>query len=155
MGEKLGLWQIKDGHLARFLSPDLSKAGDDVMIDVMNTSFALSRTQAAALNGVAPTQTSITAIGAGALGSQVIPKLVQSGFGIWTIIDDDHLLPRTTRRGVNSPAAWVGQPKAELLAQFCDSFLEGGGTAKSIVANVLTPGGEKNRRFTQLFKAPK
>src|SRR5206468_1798768 len=98
LGEKLGLWQLRGRVIGKFLSPDLSKTGEDILIDVLNTSFALTRSAAAALNGVSPTQAAITAIGAGALGSQVIPKLIQSGFGVWTIIDDDFMLPHNAAR---------------------------------------------------------
>ncbi len=142
VGRKLGLWDIVNGHVAEFLSPDLSKDGGDILVDVLDTSFALSRQQAAALNGVSPSSMALTAIGAGALGSQVVPKLVQSGFGVWTIIDDDHLLPHNPARHQFSNC-WVGQPKAELLAGFCDSFFEGTGTARGIVANVLVPGAKE------------
>jgi len=139
LGKKLGLWDVLNGHVAPFLSPDLSGDGGDIRIDVLNISFGLSRAQAAALNGVSLSTIALTAVGAGALGSQVIPKLLQSGFGKWTVIDDDHLLPHNVARHQFS-SGYVGLPKADLVATFCDSILEGDGNAKSIVANVLSPG---------------
>jgi proteasome lid subunit RPN8/RPN11 len=142
LGEKLGLWQLRGGVIGKLLSPDLSTTGDDVLLDVLNTSFALNRSVAAALNGVSPNVSAIAAVGAGALGSQVIPKLMQSGFGVWTIIDDDFILPHNSARHQFS-SAFVGHPKAELLARFCDGFFEGHGDAKGVVANLLSPGDKK------------
>ena len=37
-------------------------------------------------------------MGAGALGSQVIITLARSGFGNWTIVDEDDLLPHNLAR---------------------------------------------------------
>lgn len=57
----------------------------------------------------------MVAIGAGALGSQVIRLLAQSGFGTWTIVDKDLLAPHNTARHVLAPM-WTGWSKATALA---------------------------------------
>lgn len=139
LGEKLGIWAVENGQIGQLLAPDLSKTGADVLVQVLNTSFALSRAQAALMNGVSPSTIAITAIGAGALGSQAIPKLIQSGFGQWVVIDDDQLLPHNVARHQFS-SSLVGQYKAEILATLGNDYLEGEPAAKSIIANVLTPG---------------
>ncbi len=153
LGAKLGLWMISNGHIAPLLKPDLTSRGENVLLDVLNTSFALSRSTAAALNGVAANSVAVTAIGAGALGSQVVPKLIQSGWGIWTILDNDYLLPHNCARHHFSSAGYVGQPKAELLANMCNTVLEAETNHRGIVVDLLSPGDKATEVRESLHRA--
>jgi molybdopterin/thiamine biosynthesis adenylyltransferase len=61
---------------------------------------------------------SVTVIGAGGIGSAVIPALAGAGIGRLTIIDDDLVeLTNLHRQPLFSESA-AGQPKAELAARF-------------------------------------
>jgi hypothetical protein len=68
------------------------------LVDVLNPTLALSRKGAAALNGSEPRDLNLAAIGFGALGSHVVNNLVRAGFGIWTGIDQDAMLPHNAAR---------------------------------------------------------
>jgi Prokaryotic E2 family A len=97
-GAALGLWQVQNGMVGRLLSTTPAPVrGDDILFDVVNPTLALSRDRAAFLNGVAPDSRRIVAIGLGALGSQIVTKLIRSGYGIWSFVDPDFLLPHIPR----------------------------------------------------------
>lgn len=77
--------------------------------------FFAQRKSLLALNATTAEPCKTIAIGAGALGSQVIRLLAQSGFGDWTIVDEDQLAPHNMARHALSPM-WVGWSKAPALA---------------------------------------
>ena len=100
------------GRLGALLGADIDRQrASAIDVLVLNPSFALSRLNAALFNGYAPSTTRVTAVGVGALGSQAIAELVRGGFGCWTLIDYDHLLPHNTARH-ELPEQAVGFPKA-------------------------------------------
>ena len=63
--------------------------------------------------------------------------LFRSGFGDWTIVDEDDLLPHNLARHTLH-GEYVGIPKAHGLAHFLGEVYEG--SAKGIAADVLAPG---------------
>lgn len=78
----------------------------------------------------------ILAVGAGALGSHILLNLARGGFGTWTVIDHDVLLPHNLVRHA-LPGAYVGSEKAGALAHFVNSLHEDGRTVDSLGADVL------------------
>lgn len=85
----------------------------------------------------------LVAIGAGAIGSNVIMNATHAGLGIWTIIDDDIVLPHNTVRQTQTDWA-VGFPKAQVLASEADGILAEGGN-ESIAGDVLRVGANTGR----------
>lgn len=61
------------------------------------------------------------AIGAGALGSQVIENCARMGADDWVIVDDDFLLPHNLARH-NAPGCRVGQSKSDIAKESIDSL---------------------------------
>jgi adenylyltransferase/sulfurtransferase len=61
---------------------------------------------------------SIAVIGAGGIGSAVIPALAGAGIGRLTIVDDDVVELANLHRQPLFDESQIGQPKAELAAQF-------------------------------------
>ncbi len=78
----------------------------------------------------------LVAVGAGAIGSNVIVNATHAGLGTWTIIDDDIVLPHNTVRQTQTDWA-VGHPKAKVLAFESDAILAEGGN-DLIMADVLS-----------------
>lgn len=112
----------------------------DVPVSVLNPTPALSRALAAKLNGLQTENTSaMTVIGLGALGSQLVPHLVRAGYGNWTLIDDDVLLPHNVARHELTADA-VGFRKAEAMSMWLNTILEEGAVTRAVSANVLSPG---------------
>lgn len=123
LGQRIGLWDVSDGQVGLLLQPDTARRGDDVAIDVLNVSSELTRTMAAFFSGDdAPADLRIAAVGAGALGSQTILHLARSGFGQWTLIDHDYLMPHNAARHALD-GRFVGCNKAEALAFVANSIV--------------------------------
>ena len=94
-----------------------------LQIGMVDTYLALNAEIAAHLNGVAPYQGKIVAIGLGALGSQIFNNMVRAGYGRWALIDPDTLLPHNCARHVLGDWA-VGANKATSLAAMADAMLD-------------------------------
>jgi integrative and conjugative element protein (TIGR02256 family) len=103
----------------------------------------LSAGRAASMNGTQEVKSSILAIGMGALGSQIFNNLIRSGFGHWTLVDLDTLLPHNCARHFLGEWA-VGQNKAQAMSQVANAVLDqpkdGSPIAKAIPADILKPG---------------
>lgn len=113
--------------------------GETVPVSLLNPGFMLSRSVAALLNGTEEATTKVVAVGAGALGSQLLLNLVRCGFGTLTVIDGDRLFPHNLARHALDGYA-VGFPKAPALSDVARSILHTEPAPKSIVVDVLDPG---------------
>lgn len=82
----------------------------------------------------------LVAIGAGAIGSNVMINTARAGIGTWTVIDDDIVLPHNIVRQ-SQIDAMVGSPKAEMARDMLNAILAEGGSSH-INANVLKPEAE-------------
>lgn len=124
IGEALGIWLRHNGSLARLLEPDLTRTGEEIKLDVLVPVPSLTRHQAARLNGLPePIDLQFMAVGAGALGSQVINNLIRAGVGTWRWLDDDLLLPHNlTRHFLTGP--FLGSSKVEAMAALLNTTYE-------------------------------
>jgi hypothetical protein len=75
-------------------------------------------------------------VGAGAIGSHVADYLAREGRFLWTIVDDDHLLPHNLARhtALNTQ---VAQLKANIVADRINATLMGPPHAAAIAANLF------------------
>jgi integrative and conjugative element protein (TIGR02256 family) len=151
LGELLGLWQLQNGSLGRLLVPAEPRS-ERILLDVLNPTAALSRERAAALNGSSPDERRITAIGLGALGSQLVTKLIRAGYGTWSFVDEDFLLPHNVARHELSSDA-VGFLKAPVMMHWANTLLKCAIVCEAIAADVIRPGKEAERLQSALEKA--
>jgi hypothetical protein len=153
VGKKIGIWDISAGHIVPLVPADTSKKGEDVSVGLLNTSFHLSRDQALYLNEVREaSNVSITAIGVGALGSQVVINIARSGFGRWCLIDNDRLMPHNIARHALVPEA-VGLPKSTAMAIVANSLIPGEDLFTDIPADVIDPGSHEEQVNSRLGSA--
>jgi len=139
IGVDIGLWELNQGKPGLLLSYDETSRGTDTTLASLNPRPAFSRFLAARVNGLdGPNPLEVIAVGVGALGSQVVTNLVKAGFGQWTLIDDDVLLPHNLGRHSLQGFA-LGFPKATAMAEVLNATIEGKGIARGIVADVLRP----------------
>lgn len=115
LGEQIGLWEIKEGNPGFLILVDHTRQGDGVEIVPLLPMDAFSPELGAKLNGIERDDRRITAIGLGALGSQVFDNLQREGFGEWTLIDYDYFLPHNLAHHALS-GLFVGRTKADALA---------------------------------------
>ena len=139
IGTDIGLWDLLDGQPAILIGGDTSKNGNETKLATLNTIEHLSRPRAALLSGLQEDASKrIVQIGVGALGSVIFNNLIRMGYGDWTLIDEDYLLPHNLVRHALD-AIWLGRSKAEALALVSDHLTRESGRTKWILANVLAP----------------
>lgn len=142
VGVAVGAWEKTGSTIGVILTPVIDPAKlVQSAIAVVNTSVGLSRVRAAETNGQTADSKKISAVGAGALGSQVITQLLRSGFGEWTVLDNDILLPHNVARN-ELTAHHLGLPKAWALANHAAVVEDA--VIQPIVADVLRPGTSQN-----------
>jgi hypothetical protein len=110
----------------------------ETRLDLLNPTPFLTADAARRLNGICGEGgLRLVAIGAGALGSQVVMNLARAGWGNWTIIDDDALLPHNLARhalgGHN-----LGFAKAEALHAAVGLLYDGRSAGGFFVKNAYT-----------------
>lgn len=143
LGIDLGVFEKSPEHdtLALLLGPpgdlDLSK----ILIEAMIVVPEVERSELPALSGLVETGAAsrFTLIGAGALGSKLLECATRSGFGSWTIIDEDLFFPHNAARHILGDWA-VGQPKAGAVAEFANNLTSGPSVVHGLQLNVLAPG---------------
>ena len=91
---------------------------------------------------------SITAIGAGALGSNIVANTAKLGVIDWTVIDDDATLPHNLVRQAH-PEGLTGKSKAQGLAAVANGLRGKVGTS-AIIADILDPGDQQEAVATVL-----
>ncbi len=132
------IWPIRDAAIAtgryeasgpgrplgRLVVPRFNEArARGVAVAALQPIRAIDRVAAKSLSGLDPESEDpdVVLIGAGALGSQLHGHLSRMGWGRWTLIDEDTLLPHNVvRHRLGEPA--VGFPKA--IALRCASAFE-------------------------------
>ena len=139
IGQEVGRWEVKDGQVGLLLPIDAEKRGDAAGLSLLNVTRTLSRASAAWLSGVevAP-DLKVAAIGAGALGSQVLMNAARSGWGRWTVIDGDTLLPHNLVRHA-CDGRDVGGPKALVVAAAANGIVSEAPAFTPLMADALSP----------------
>jgi hypothetical protein len=126
VGSRFGVMQKIDGQTGYIIetSDSATQEVPDVPIGLLHVHKALSPQLAARMNAVTPFAGQVVAVGAGSLGSQIINNFARSGFGRWTLIDNDILLPHNCARHLLLPPA-VGQSKAIAVAKITSLLFDG------------------------------
>lgn len=116
LGSRLNSWALHGGNpvpLIGQFDPPGSCIAESLWI--LNPHRMLSKKGAAACNGQTPIERDkFVAIGTGAIGSQVLMNCARSGFGTWTVVDGDLLLPHNVARHALNGFD-VGMTKAESI----------------------------------------
>jgi hypothetical protein len=110
----------------------------EVPVGIMHVHDTLTPKMAAIMNGIVPCESRIIGIGVGALGSQVFNNLMRAGYGKWTLIDDDILLPHNCARHFLGDWA-VGGNKADAMKEIGNAIFGDSTLVASIPSNVLLP----------------
>ncbi len=152
VGIDIGLWEKSQHGLGTQLRHNPAADGSSVPLDIISPHFDFSRSNAAAASGLSPDTCPAVAIGAGALGSQMLRLLAQCGFGVWCVIDEDILLPHNLARHALDQAA-VGKPKAATVAACLRQIYFEDQPLNFIEADILHPGSNKGKIEEQLQTA--
>lgn len=128
IGDNLNLWSDQGTTLGLGLiigeepNKNLLKK---IPIDILRPVFSFDSHISKIMNGInGKADKKLLAIGAGALGSQILNNLIRSGIGIWKVIDSDILLPHNLAR--HSLLGFdVMKPKVNGVALHANSILPG------------------------------
>lgn len=135
IGIAIGAWEKLDNGYGGVLAGTPLPAEPRIGIQILTTHLRLDPDRAALCNGVVRDSRRFLGIGAGALGSQVIDLLVRSGFGSWTIVDNDRLFPHNLARHALYDRH-VGHQKSIALAKELSAF-SGNSAVHPIPVDVL------------------
>jgi len=139
IGAGIGVWEVVDPNIGigNLFVPDDTKRGQDVPVRLLNIHASFSRNQATRMGGlVGFTDKKIVLVGVGALGSQVLMNLARMGYGQWTLIDNDLLLPHNLARHALGGMS-VGYPKALAQAATANALLDDESIATGITADIM------------------
>lgn len=141
-GEAIGVWGQVDNKTGLFLKPDTSKRAENILLEILNPIRFMDANMLGILSNRSPQpeQPEFCAIGVGALGSQVVMNLARAGFGRWTLIDDDLLMPHNLARHLLPGEASIGKYKSVGTSSFANSLTDGADLFKAIPANIFFPG---------------
>ena len=139
VGVRIGLWTAPHGVNYR-IGPRTPRDGTGITMEILNAYMTLSREQSALMNDLPGRDPRpLVAVGAGTLGSQLIMNLGRGGFGSWTIVDDDLLLPHNlTRHALDGDS--LGWLKADALVEMINRLADDEPIAQALTANVLSQG---------------
>jgi integrative and conjugative element protein (TIGR02256 family) len=140
IGEILGIWQLNNGVAGQLIGGTVDQARlHQIDLVPLNPTFVLDRQRAASINGSVPDLRKITAVGMGAFGSQIASLLARSGYGQWSLIDSDVLLPHNLARHALLHSV-VGMPKAEAMKMHLNAILAEPIVEGVVFADVLNAG---------------
>jgi hypothetical protein len=129
--------RVGDVHAYMTAIPENQNSARELCVEPAQVHFTLSRDLASAIAGHGiPDRRRLLMIGAGSLGSQLSANLARQGSFVWTIVDDEHLLPHNLVRHALF-AEDVGAPKAEALALKLGALL--GEKVEAIQCDILNP----------------
>lgn len=123
---------------------------EGITIEPTEVQFEFDRELAASAAGVAPDKRRAVLVGAGALGSQLALNLTREGAFLWSIVDNDHLMPHNlARHGLS--AADVGLAKATALARELGHLL--GEPATAIIADIIAPPANERQNLEEALSS--
>ena len=141
IGEDIGIWEMRDGSPGGLIGTDDSARGQDTDLMLLNPTQALTKERAAMVSGSEVSRNHHIAVGLGTLGSQVQTNLAKMGYGRWTLIDKDVLLPHNVPRH-RLGGTFVGTAKSASTAGLENLSFEST-IAEPIVGDVLSTGDEE------------
>jgi integrative and conjugative element protein (TIGR02256 family) len=124
--------------------------GDLAKINIyqMRVQYFLDSKSASFNSGVSVFSSKIVAIGVGALGSQIINNMVRSGFGHWTLIDEDIFLPHNAARHLLNSHN-VGYAKARVCKEALNSTVIEPLIDEAICSNILKPDNTNEKKILE------
>src|SRR6266699_356718 len=146
LGEKVGLMVQGQGFFVPLVGGVTQPTSEkEIRLILLRPTPMLTREWAAALNGREQNETRITAVGVGALGSHVLMNLVRAGYGQWTVIDQDILLPHNLARH-QCDGYGLCYPKANLISVSGNGLFDTERPINAIAADVLATKGRATLR---------
>lgn len=117
-----------------FSAPPEKKEWREQVLFPMEVLYCIDRPAARFQSGMATEGPNGALIGAGALGSALLDMWTRSGWGEWSVIDDDHIKPHNLVRH-QADASLIGASKAEATVFRINSVMQGATKGTAIHAD--------------------
>ena len=117
--QHLKIAELYEGKLGKYLGY-ISYCGD-FDIKMLNVFYDISKEQLKKFNKILGDDFSGILVGCGTLGEQILGNFIHSGYGSWTVFDNDLYLPHNFSRH-QLPLCYVGWNKAIALSNFYKSY---------------------------------
>lgn len=127
---------------------DANRNGENTEVIILNPTFMLSADLAAIFNGheeASPQK--ILAVGAGAIGSNIVLNSVRAGFGKWVLVDDDIILPHNLARHALD-GTYLGYPKAEAVKIAANASMSKEPVLEALKADFIQPKNDNSDKIT-------
>lgn len=139
----LGVFKKNGKHYNVALNHAISTNAKGIKLDQLNPSSLLTAEKASLYSNLdTKDDKKLTAIGVGAIGSQVILNTIRAGQGKWHLVDKDDFLPHNASRHA-LPSAFIGMPKAIGMKAFIERIFFEDKLATAQVLDVLTDNDEE------------
>ena len=153
VGDRIDAWQIHGDQVGQPLVPDETKRGQEIDLEPLRPHWALFPALASLSSGIEPSsKPAVAAVGMGALGSQVFTNLMRMGWGAWTLIDEDYVLPHNLVRHALYGSA-LGRPKVDQLVSGARDTFPFSTRVCGIVVDVLHPGEQSEQLAEALHES--
>lgn len=136
LGEALGAYFLLDGKYfnATGVLGQQPMKWRDVPIEGVEVLQRNTAMRARAQSGIDDEGPAGVLVGAGSLGSTMLAYWGRSGWGRWTVIDNDHIKPHNLTRHP-SLGGHIGQMKADVVAELHAAAMSGTSEVKAICAD--------------------
>lgn len=121
---------------AGILEPETPTRWREFQVEPMEVLMENTPEAARRQSGLTDTGPSGVVVGAGALGSALLNLWGRSGWGKWTVIDNDHVRPHNLSRHT-AMANQVGKPKVVAIADLQQAATRGANPLQPVVADAL------------------
>ncbi len=153
LGVELGVFVYGPPPLASQIVLRVPKApemrGKNIPAVMLSVHTHFTREAAALASGLPMDARRVTMVGAGAIGSHLMEIMRRDGFGSWTIIDNDALLPHNIQRH-RAGDAHVGLAKAKIMAAHADWVVGAENESTGLAVNVMSERPELDAAFKQV-----
>jgi hypothetical protein len=141
LDERLETFQVTHDYSGPIAIPESVTERANIALLAFDVTEEFSPERAAELSAATGDSRSFCLLGAGAVGGQIIDTLLRSGFGTWTVIDNDRLLPHNLARH-RLTGFFVGQRKASAIANLLNNLF-GREAVTALSVDVLRPGDKR------------
>jgi Prokaryotic E2 family A/Prokaryotic homologs of the JAB domain/ThiF family len=151
LDQRLETFEVTHDYKGMIAIPESVATRANIALLPFDVTEEFSLQRAAELNGIEAEARPFCLLGAGAVGGQILDTLLRSGFGTWTVVDLDRLLPHNLARH-RLTGCFVGQRKAVAMTNLMNDIFRGE-VVVPLCVDVLRPGTDRDALNTATANA--
>lgn len=151
LDQRLETFEVTHDYKGMIAIPESVATGANIALLPFDVTEEFSLQRAAELNSIKVEASPFCLLGAGAVGGHVLDTLLRSGFGTWTVVDLDRLLPHNLARH-RLTGCFVGQRKAMAISNLMNDIFRRE-VVVPLCVDVLHPGTDRDALDTATANA--